>query len=133
MNMSQEIKVFFSVLKKNDKVEPNPNDLLTLERHGIDVSFLSAFDPTLDIADSAEVAECLAQLAVLVPELAKLQDARLVAPNRPAELIPQLDEAELRTARQVRRGLATALKKLEPGAAYDTNAVRRALIGNSSK
>ena len=81
--------MLISVLKKNDKIEPNPNDLLTLERNGIDVSFLSAFDPTLDIADSAEVAECLAQLAVLVPQLAKLQDARLVAPNRPPELMPQ--------------------------------------------
>jgi len=124
-------KAAAEVLKKNDKIEPNPNDLLTLERNGIDVSFLSAFDPTLDIADSAEVAECLAQLAVLVPQLAKLQDARLVAPNRPPELMPQLDEAELRTASQVRRGLATALKKLEPGVAYDTNALRQALIGNS--
>ena len=95
-----------------------------MEQHGIDVSFLTAFDPTLDIADSAEVAECLSQLAVLLPQLANLQDNRITASNRPSELIGQLDQAELRTAGQVQRGLLTALKKLAPGVAYDTNALR---------
>ena len=122
---------FFSkislVLKKNDEIVPNPNDLITLEKEGIDVSFLKAFDPNIDVADSAEVAECLAQLAVLLPQLAKLQDERLIAPNRTSELAPQLDADELRTAGQVQRGLITALKKLEPGVAYDTESLRRAI------
>lgn len=115
------------VLKKNDEIVPNPNDLITLEKEGIDVSFLKAFDPNIDVADSAEVAECLAQLAVLLPQLAKLQDDRLIAPNRTSELTPQLDGEELRTAGQVQRGLVNALKKLEPGVAYDTESLRRAI------
>ena len=68
---------------------------------------------------------CSSQLAVLLPQLANLQDSRLTAPNRPPELIGQLDQVELRTAGQVQRGLLTALKKLAPGVAYDTNALRK--------
>jgi hypothetical protein len=113
------------VLESNSSCDPNPRDLLSLQNDGIDVSFLEAFDPNLEIisGENATVEAIMSQLSVIIPQLAKLQDKRLLS-NRPVELI---DQSELRAAELIQKGLSNAISKLEPGTVYSTESIRKAI------
>lgn len=64
---------FFLVLDKTIDVKPDPLALLSLEKEGIDVSFLKAFDPSQEIKDDISVDQIMEQLRrvfELIPLLA---------------------------------------------------------------
>merc|ERR1712131_427171 len=100
------------ILDKTVEVEPDPLALLSLEKEGIDVSFLKAFDPSQEIKENIPVDQIMEQLSIILPELAKLQDKRLLS-NRPVEYI---DNFELKAAELIQKGLHSAIKKVEPAA-----------------
>ena len=52
----------FSVLDKTVEVKPDPLALLSLEKEGIDVSFLKAFDPSQEIKEDISVDQIMEQL-----------------------------------------------------------------------
>lgn len=120
-----ELKEAEKVLESHTDAEPNPIDLLSLQKEGIDVSFLNAFDPDAEIVieEDATVEAILAQLGIIIPQLANLQDKRLLS-NRPVEMI---DTQELKVAGLIQKGLTAALSKLEPGAAYTAESIRKAI------
>ena len=125
---------FFLVLDKTIDVKPDPLALLSLEKEGIDVSFLKAFDPSQEIKEDIPVDQIMEQLrrvfilmygiwsldtvrdrfskcrflsgiflitnkSIILPELAKLQDKRLLS-NRPVEYI---DNFELKAAELIQK------------------------------
>ena len=119
------LNFIFSVLESNSGFSPNPRDLLSLQNDGIDVSFLEAFDPNMEIISGADatVEAIMSQLSVIIPQLAKLQDKRLLS-NRPVELI---DQTELRAAELIQKGLSNAIPKVEPGTVYSTESIRKSI------
>ena len=116
-------------------MKPDPLALLSLEKEGIDVSFLKAFDPSQEIKEDISVDQIMEQLrpvfelmlrflladnnpmlwlasdwvninlktyhSIILPELAKLQDKRLLS-NRPVEYI---DNFELKAAELIQKVL----------------------------
>ena len=67
------IQNYFLVLDKTIDVKPDPLALLSLEKEGIDVSFLKAFDPSQEIKDDISVDQIMEQLRrvfELIPSLA---------------------------------------------------------------
>jgi len=89
------------ILDKTVEVKPDPLALLSLEKEGIDVSFLKAFDPSQEIKEDISVDQIMEQLSIILPELAKLQDKRLLS-NRPVEYI---DNFELKAAELIQKVL----------------------------
>ena len=73
--------------------------MLSLEKEGIDVSFLKAFDPYQEIKSDIPVDQIMEQLSIILPELAKLQDKRLLS-NRPVE---HIDNFELKAAELIQK------------------------------
>ena len=53
---------FYLVLDKTVDVKPDPLALLSLEKEGIDVSFLKAFDPSQEIKEDISVDQIMEQL-----------------------------------------------------------------------
>ena len=53
---------YFLVLDKTIDVKPDPLALLSLEKEGIDVSFLKAFDPSQEIKEDIPVDQIMEQL-----------------------------------------------------------------------
>ena len=81
--------------------------------------------PNMEIISGADttVEAIMSQLSIIIPQLAELQDKRLLS-NRPVEVI---DQTELRAAELIQKGLSNAISKVEPGTVYSTESIRKAI------